>query len=292
MSALNLVSQAPPVTSRARIEELIFSSGRVVTSMHRSDMAYWLREHPAWTRALWHDGELVGLLACTPPLSGNSWLCVCVLQDEVDASAGFDALWRQLRAALQQHGVCQVNLLGCQQDWLRDCLPASGFIPDEQIISLRRPLTRTPPPGAGSARIRPACGSELKALRALDAAAFPPRWHMSDLELRLALRRAASFTVAVEQGRITGFQITTRGTGDAHLARLGVAPQRQGAGLGTQLLVDVIRRFSCRTLTSLSVNTQAHNQPALCLYHRFGFRRNGDDYTVWSQQLEQAAAVC
>ncbi len=292
MSIIERVGRAPPVATRGRIEALLFSSGRVATSMHQSDMAYWLREHPEWTRALWHDGELVGLLACTPPLSGNSWLCVCILQDGVDAGDGFHTMWRQLRASLQQRGVWQVNLLGGQQDWLHDCLPTSGFRPGEEVIGLRRPFTRTTTPGAGPACIRPAYVSDLEDLRILDAAAFQPRWQMSDVELRLALRRAASFTVAEEEGRVAGFQITTRGTGDAHLARLGIAPQRQGAGLGTQLLVDVIRRFSGRRLSSLTVNTLAHNQAALRLYRRFGFRRNGDDYRVWSQALEQAAAAC
>lgn len=291
MSAMGQVSQAAQIPARGRIEELIYSSGRVASNMHQSDVAYWLREHAGWTRALWQDGELVGLLACTPPLAGNSWLCVCVLQDGVDAGDGFHRMWRPLRATLRQRGAQQVNLLGGQQDWLRDCLPASGFRPGEEVISLLRPFTRRPAPGAGSACIRPAYVSDLEELRRVDAAAFEPRWRMSDMELRLALRRAASFTVAVAAGRVGGFQITTRGAEDAHLARLGVAPQQQGAGLGTQLLADVIRRFSGRRLTCLTVNTLAHNQAALRLYHRFGFRRNGDDYRVWTQALEQGAAA-
>ena len=291
MSIIERFSHVPPVATRGRIEELLFSSGRVATSMHWSDRADWLREHPAWTRTLWQDGQLIALLACTPPLSGNSWLRVCALQDGVDARASFRELWLQLRAALRGQGVIQANLLCGHQDWLRDCLPDSGFRRSEEVISLRRPFTEPTPPGKDLAQIRPANDSDLEALRDIDAAAFAPRWHMSDGELRRNLRRAACFTVAVAEGHIHGFQITTRGAFDAHLARLAVAPQHQGAGLGTQLLVDVIRRLASRKLVSLTVNTQAHNHSSLRLYRRFGFLRNGDDLTVWSQPLAQTNAV-
>ena len=291
MSISERVSSAPPVATRGRIEELLFSSGRVATSMHWSDTADWLREHPQWTRALWRNGQLVSLLACTPPLSGNSWLRICALQDDVDARASFRELWLQLRAALQGEGVIKANLLCGHQGWLQDCLPDSGFRRSEQVISLRRSFTLTAPPGKDLAHIRPASDSDLEALRELDAAAFPPRWHMSDGEMRRNLRRAACFTVAVEEGRIRGFQITTRGTWDAHLARLAVAPQHQGAGLGRQLLGDVIRHLASRRLDSLTVNTQADNYRSLRLYRRFGFLRNGDDFAVWSQPLDQAGAV-
>ena len=288
MSISDRVSSARPVATRGRIEELLFSSGRVATSMHWSDTADWLREHPQWTRALWRNGQLVGLLACTVPLAGNSWLRICALQDGVDARASFRELWLQLRAALQGEGVIQVNLLCGQQDWLRDCLPDSGFRRSEEVISLSRAFTLSAPPGKDLAHIRPASDSDLEGLRELDAAAFAPRWHMSDGELRRNLRRAACFTVAVADGRIHGFQVTTRGAFDVHLARLAVAPQHQGAGLGRQLLADVIRRLDSRRLDSLTVNTQADNYRSLRLYRRFGFQRNGDDFTVWSQPLGQA----
>ena len=288
MSIIERVSSAGPVVTRGRIEELLFNSGRVATSMHWSDTADWPREHPQWTRALWRNGQLAGLLACTPPLSGNSWLRICALQDGVEARASFRELWLQLRAALKRAGVIEASLLCGHQDWLQDCLPDSGFRRSEQVISLRRSFALSAPPGKDLAHIRPASDSDLEALRDLDATAFAPRWHMSNGEMRRNLRRAACFTVAVAEGRVCGFQITTRGAFDAHLARLAVAPQHQGAGLGRQLLADVIQRLDSRGLDSLTVNTQAHNHRSLRLYRRFGFLRNGDDFMVWSQPLDQA----
>ena len=281
MSAPDLAPGAPRVIARARIEELLFSSGRVSSWLQRSAAADWLREHPAWTRALWRDETLVGLLACTPPVAGNCWLHICALRDGAEARAGFAALWQPLRATLQQSGV--------RQDWLGDCLPPGGFSRSERIVTLRRAPGGSLPRVADSARIRPACDSDLDALCRLDAAAFPPRWHMPAGELRRALRHAACFTVLVETGCVRGFQFTTQNEGGAHLARLAIEPQRQGAGLGTQLLGDLVRRLQRRNCASLTVNTQAHNQGSLRLYRRFGFRRIREDYTVWSQQLAPAA---
>ena len=114
---------------------------------------------------------------------------------------------------------------------------------------------------------------------------------MSAAEMRQALRRAASFTVLVEGNKIHGFQITQGGAANAHLARLAVSPGRQGQGLGALLLGNLIGRLRRRAIVDLTVNTQEHNCRSLGLYRRFGFRRNGQDYSVWSQQLAPAVMV-
>lgn len=285
------LSTAVQTASPARIQQLLYSSRRVATGLHWNDDADWLRQDPAWTRSLWQDDRLVGLLACTPPHAGCTWLQVCALADDVDAVRAYSDLWLGLRPVLQQRGLREVHLLDGGQDWLRACLPASGFAIEEQVITLGRPLHTAPPCPSGPGDIRLATDDDLDPLLTLDDAAFPPHWRMPARDLRRALRSAARFTVLELYGAIRACQITTRDQSEAHLSRLAVHPDYQGLGHGSRMLADVMRRFRRRGLASLSVNTQRHNRRSLRLYRRFGFRHAGPDYQVWSQRLPEVGAA-
>lgn len=290
MSASVLPGQATAPPSRARMQDLLFTSSRVATHLHWSDNPDRLREDPAWTRALWREGRMVGLLACTPPLSGVSWLRLCALADGVNARASLATLWRLLREDLLGQGVHLVCVIGGGPQWLQDGLQALGFAHREEIVSLCCLLDDGAPDIPVNPHVRLAREGDCENLLALDAAAFPPHWHMPAQDMRRALRRAACFTVVAEEDAILAYQFTSRGESDAHVARLGVAPARQGQGLGTALLADLMRRLQGRGLVTLSLNTQELNSRSLRLYQRFGFRRNGMDYSVWSQRIAPGAA--
>ena len=222
------VSSADQTASPARLQQLLYSSRRVATGLHWNDGSDWLRQDPAWTRSLWQDERLVGLLACTPPHAGCAWLQVCALADDVDAARAFPDLWLGLRAVLQQQGVREVHLLDDNQDWLRGCLLSSCFANEEQVITLGRHLHTAPPCPPGDGHLRLASDDDLDPLLALDEAAFPPHWRMPAGDFRRALRRAASFTVLELEGVIRACQITTRDRSAAHLSRLAVHPDHQG----------------------------------------------------------------
>ena len=280
MSASLLRGQAPAPPSRARMQDLLYTSSRVATHLHWSDNPDRLREDPAWTRALWQEGRLVGLLACTPPLSGVSWLRLCALADGVNARESLATLWRLLREDLPGQGVHLVCVIGGGPQWLQDGLCHVGFAHREEIVSLCCLLDDGAPDIPVNPHVRLAREGDCENLLALDAAAFPPHWHMPAQDMRRALRRAACFTVVEEDDTILAYQFTSRGESDA----------RQGQGLGTALLADLMRRLRARGLVTLSLNTQELNSRSLRLYQRFGFRRNGMDYSVWSQRIAPGAA--
>ena len=291
MSLAPAIPAIEQTASPARIQQLLYSSWRVATGLHWKDSSDWLRQEPAWTRCLWQDERLVGLLACTPPHAGCTWLQVCALADDVDAAHAFHDLWLGLTPVLQQQGVREAHLLDDGHDWLRGCLPASRFAKEERVVTLGRHLHTAPPCHSGDGHLRLACDDDLDSLLALDEAAFPPHWRMPARDFRRALRRAASFTVLELEGVIRACQITTRDRSAAHLSRLAVHPDQQGAGHGSRILADVMRRCRRRGLTTLSVNTQRHNRRSLRLYRRFGFRHTGPDYQVWSRRISEIAAT-
>jgi ribosomal-protein-alanine N-acetyltransferase len=133
--------------------------------------------------------------------------------------------------------------------------------------------------------LRDAVLEDVPALRALDHAAFTPPWQMHTDELRQAVRYAASVTLALQEERLVGYQISTRHHTSAHLARLAVAPAQQGQGIGAALLHDLLTRFGRRGVRTMTVNTQQHNVQSLRLYARYEFQRNGFDLPVWQRAL-------
>ena len=90
-----------------------------------------------------------------------------------------------------------------------------------------------------------------------------------------------SCTVAVKANTILGYQLSTLYFDGAHLARLAIAPQAQGSGVGGALLGNLILRFFKRGIYTMTVNTQTSNQRSRNLYARFGFHPNGYDLPYW-----------
>ncbi len=61
--------------------------------------------------------------------------------------------------------------------------------------------------------------------------------------------------------------------GTADIQTIAVAPDHQGRGIGTALLVALVAEADRREATSLMLEVRADNQPALNLYARNGFEQ-------------------
>ena len=130
--------------------------------------------------------------------------------------------------------------------WLRLGLAPQGFQAYFDRVLCNARLCGAPSvPAAGcplgsDLRLKSASGGErtdLDALLAIDTAAFGPLWRLDCDDLEAVLEDEARISVAVESGRVVGFQITylTRER-SVHLARLAVMPERQSQGIGGALL--------------------------------------------------------
>jgi len=122
---------------------------------------------------------------------------------------------------------------------------------------------------------------DLPAVAAVDAAAFEPLWQNSLPSLERAYPQAVLATVVEADGRVLGYQLSTRNPLGAHLARLAVLPGLQGRGLGRALVADLIQQAEWHGMFHLSVNTQSDNSASLRLYKRIGFRETGERYPVY-----------
>jgi ribosomal-protein-alanine N-acetyltransferase len=266
------------------IDDLLFHSYQVHTHMDWYEPVEWLQTHHAPVRLAWQGERLAGILAVSEPLNGASWLRIAALHDYAPAHAVLAALWRDIQPDLHALNVQSVSLL-MTRNWIKPHLRELDFEFTEDVITLQRSGRFVAHVTNHAMRVRSIRPDDLGRLAEIDQVAFRPPWQMTLEEIRQAQRIAEISTVAELGQQVVAFQISTMYREGAHLARLAVAPQHQGQGIGSALLHDLLRRFAQQHITSITVNTQASNLRSQRLYHSFGFSRNGYDLPVWSIQL-------
>lgn len=162
----------------------------------------------------------------------------------------------------------------------------AGFAIHERLHLLGHDLDDLPPRTRG--RTRRAGRRDLDRVLSIDHAAFEPFWRLDRRALDDALAATATTRLRLDPDRV-GYCLVGR-TGDrGYVQRLAVDPAAQGAGRGHDLLVDGLwwlRRWRCRDVL---VNTQQHNERALALYERIGFRVRPGGLAVLAASTDAAA---
>jgi ribosomal protein S18 acetylase RimI-like enzyme len=188
---------------------------------------------------------------------------------------------RHLSARVDPSDVAALHALERQRFTIADVSVALG--------AASRDLPETPP----EARIRPFAPEDLPALRAIAGSAFRysrlvadgrfPRERANALFERwienLCRGRADQVLVAVEDRGVAGFVActldrraqTSLGFSQGDISLVGVAPDRQGNGLGRALVGAGLAWLKPRA-ERIEIRTQLTNLPALRLYEKAGFR--------------------
>ncbi len=227
--------------------------------------------------------ECVACLACSPDLPGSAWVRLFMVAPGLSPSQAWTQLWRPALDLLIEGGVSEVGALPIENR-LAPMLEGAGFRRTDEVVFLAweaPPPPSTPAPAA----LRGLRLGDLPAVAAVDQLAFAPLWQLSEQSLRQAFEQAEVATVAVSDGRLVGYQVSTASSLGAHLARLAVHPDFQRRGLGSMLVSDALGQLHRRGFDRATVNTQRSNLPSLALYDRLGFRRSGLDYPVYTLSL-------
>lgn len=168
--------------------------------------------------------------------------------------------------------------------WPEAWFLALGFLRATDVITYRKDDLTLPPvaevPGLSLRTVMP---EDMPALERMEADAFEPRWRHSADGLQRAAAQSVSFDVAELDGVPAGFQFSTRGRYGAHLARMTVARELQGRGIGAVLLREAILGYRSRGLHHVTLNTQSENFASQKLYTRFGFELSGPSFPVWTR---------
>jgi ribosomal protein S18 acetylase RimI-like enzyme len=277
------VSLRPAVLNdQARIANLIYFEAHVHRHLDWRSPLDWLGAPEYWV--IEQGGSLLGVLACPSDLPGVAWIRLFAHSRSIPMREAWNALWYYAREQIVQVNHQMVAAITLQP-WFADLLKESSFSLAQQIVVLEHQWAGgTRLPSAPRLPVRAMTADDVPAVAALDAAAFKPIWQNSLVSIQMAFAQAGLATVIEENGRLLGYQISTANPFGMHLARLAVAPEAQGRGLGTALVEDLLHYAGLRGMNRITVNTQADNQPSLALYQKLGFRLTGEQYPVYAFQ--------
>jgi ribosomal protein S18 acetylase RimI-like enzyme len=281
---INLQQAVRPAveSDRMQIANLIYFEPHVHRHLDWRGPLDWLGAPEYWV--LEQFGSVVAALACPPDPEDVAWLRLFAHASALPVEAAWASLWETARTALQGRGLTVAAIT--VSDWLKALLTESGFTGGQQIVVLEQsavPFADRPLPP--EIQLRPMLAADLPAVAVVDAAGFAHLWRNSLTTLHCGLSQAGFATVAERDGEILGYQISTRSSFGAHLARLAVLPGLQRQGLGYLLVQDLLHQTRGAGLFRLTVNTQNDNAASLALYQKIGFRLTGERYQVFTHTL-------
>jgi ribosomal protein S18 acetylase RimI-like enzyme len=254
---------------------------------------YYLHRHLDWRHPLdWlgadpffvveQKGRIIAALACPPEPAGIAWLRLFCADRISELVPSWNLLWEAAKENLQQNGNYLVGVI-ILEDWFIPLLTAVGFSSGQSIVLLEReafdPLHVSLPCGFS---IRLMLLADLAEVADVDAQAFESLWQNPLPALESAYSQTVIATVIENEGKIVGYQMSTRNPHGVHLARLAVILPMQGRGLGAALIADLVHRATRFGLYHMTVNTQSDNLSSLALYRKTGFHETGNRYPVYT----------
>ncbi len=275
------IRQALP-EDRSRIANLMYFETQVHRHLDWRTPLDWLGTPEYWIQEQF--GVAFAALACPPDPERVAWLRLFVASSSVPLKQSWQALWDVAQDAMRGRELTVAAIV--THNWLGELLLDAGFSEYQSVVVLSQNGRAFPwQDNPHSLVIRPMTSDDLPQVAALDAAAFTPLWQNSLSSLQFALSQAEISTVGMLAGEIVAYQMSTRNPFGAHLARLAVHPQQQGKRFGYLMVQDLLQKIRAHGLTRLTVNTQSDNSASLALYEKIGFKRTGEQYSVYSRAV-------
>lgn len=130
---------------------------------------------------------------------------------------------------------------------------------------------RSQPSSGASRALRP---SDAAACALLHASSFSYPWSVLDFETLLTEPACCGDGIDSKSG-LAGFILSRRALDEAEILTLVVDPRARRRGCGQRLLAAHLSRLSGFGVTSLFLEVDEANAPALALYRRHGFVEKG-----------------
>jgi ribosomal-protein-alanine N-acetyltransferase len=116
-----------------------------------------------------------------------------------------------------------------------------------------------------------AMSRDAGAIATLHAASFRRGWSEPEVEALLLDRHAVAHR-ATAGGKLAGFIMSRLVEDEAEILSVAVAPRWRGRGLARKLLILHLRRLAGLGARAVFLEVGEHNNAAIRLYHRAGFR--------------------
>lgn len=120
----------------------------------------------------------------------------------------------------------------------------------------------------------PMAPRHIDAVRAIDTEVYANPWSVSTWRNELAGADRCHL-VAIADGELVGHAGLLFVLDDAHVTTVAVRPEREGEGIATALMVDLLREARRHGSQAATLEVRAADQRPQRLYARFGFRPAG-----------------
>ncbi|MEA3327154.1 MAG: GNAT family N-acetyltransferase [Chloroflexota bacterium] len=228
--------------------------------------------------------DQIKAVICTVPENNDiAWIRSFGVREKKHLKTRWERLLAESVQKLRASGIKKLASLALHR-WFEDLLTDAKFENHLNIIVLEW-QGKFPKRQPSDLEIRSMTVSDLPFIEIIDHIAFPSLWQNSLAGLRKAYHQTGISTVAVKNGQVVGYQISTAMTIYGHLARLAVHPYYQRQGVGYAIVYDLLKRFEHRGYWCVTVNTQSNNLPSLKLYEEFNFKRTDEEIPVYELDL-------
>ncbi len=141
---------------------------------------------------------------------------------------------------------------------------------------------------------------DLRWVTAVEQVVFPEPWSHTVFVSELSQRKGRAYRVARIGKEMVGYVGLMFVEEEAHVTTVAVAPEHQGHGIGTQIMLGALRIAQEQGARHVSLEVAVGNTRAQALYRRFGFvpvgiRRGyyqlvGEDaYVMWAYDIDAPA---
>lgn len=128
---------------------------------------------------------------------------------------------------------------------------------------------------ASTAEITPMRRRHLRGVLRIEAQVYPRPWSQALFASELALRATRAYFVAREGRTVVGYAGVMMALDEAHVTTIAVDPARHRCGIGTRLLLELVRAALDRGAVGCTLEVRLSNHAAQDLYRRFGFGAEG-----------------
>lgn len=129
---------------------------------------------------------------------------------------------------------------------------------------------------------------DAKRIAEIDLLCFSMPWSKESLEEDIAENEKAVYIVAEEEERIAGYAGMWITLDEAHITNVAVHPKFRGRGIGTNLMVALLRLAKRYGAVHQTLEVRVSNKVAISLYEGLGFEGVGVRKSYYLDNNEDA----
>ena len=149
--------------------------------------------------------------------------------------------------------------------------------------------------GAGDSEVEvhlvPLRRRHLRAVLKIENQVYPRPWTFPLFLSELNLRTSRYYVAARVDGLLAGYAGLMFTGEEAHVTNIAVDPARHRQGIGSRLMVNLVRAAAARGARHLTLEVRMSNTAAQAMYRRFRFETEGVRKNYYAESNEDALVM-